>query len=66
MEQKIMWRFRFTPLSPMELVVELLQEGETLIYRRLFEGDVVKETPITWEKAKRLLDLLLEGDWHLV
>jgi len=63
MEEKIVGRYSYIPLRPLELVVELLLKGETLIYRRLFEGDVVKETPITPEQAGRLLPLLRGSDW---
>lgn len=65
MEERVVWRYRYTPLSPLELVVELIQVGETLIFRRLFEGDVVKEAPITPEQAGFLSFLLLGSDWHM-
>lgn len=64
MEEKVVWRYRYLLLSPLELVVELVQVGDRLLYRRLFEGDVVKETPITPEQAARLSWVLGGRNWR--
>lgn len=62
MEEKIVWRCR-TP-GPLEIRVEVLQRGDALFYRRLFEQDLVMEAPIDAHKAGQLFFTLLEQGWH--
>lgn len=50
--------------TAMRMVAEVVQVGDRLLYRRLFEGEVVEERPIEPEVAGQLFSGLVEQGWH--
>lgn len=63
MQQNIVWRYS-TGTEPMKMTVELNQVGEHLVYRRLFNGEVVLEKSVSQEQADRYRDALVIGGWR--
>jgi len=62
MEQKLVWRCRVP--GPLEMVAEVVQVGEGLLYRKLFDGEMVKSVSITPELAGDLFFGLVALGWH--
>lgn len=58
-------RYR-APVEGLVLEVEIAQVGDGIVYRRLLDGEVVKETTITPEQVAVLLGKLPLLGWHIV
>lgn len=63
MEERVVWRYRAA--GPMEMVTEVVLANDQLLYRRLFEGEVVVEESISPEAAGLLWAGLVRQGWHL-
>lgn len=64
MEEKIA-RYR-APVEGFTLEIELVQEGAKLLYRRLWDGEVVKEAEVMLQQVAQLLSTLPLLGWHIV
>ncbi len=62
MEQKLVWRCRVP--GPLEMVAEVVQAGEGLRYRKLFDGEMVESISITPELAGALFFGLAALGWQ--
>lgn len=58
-------RYR-APVEGFALEVELVQAGAKLLYRRLWDGEVVKETEVTPQQVAEILGRLPLLGWHIV
>ena len=65
MSEEILARYR-APLKTFDIVVEIVRPegGEGLVYRRLFDGEVVKEEAITPADAVDVVCHLIAERWH--